>query len=350
MNNVRAGLNALSTCQLAPPTIFKESHGAFHIDFTTPNVFDLSSDWVAHGSNGKFSGGFRTNDGDGIDLIHKISGSCKMSRGVTTVKQRILIGGTVGGGDEYNSVSNFEGTMVGYGVDATLGGTTVTKVCLRFDLGPFSKRKTIVCDVSRIDNQMWSHDGRWAIRLEFDHVGKKLTGTANVYVAEFNADTAKQYATTVTGKLDPDGEANFKPTTASAARSSFAPSSSPETATRHPSSSRSWRSAARFSGRSSTRCTRGSEDDRRLSRSAPPQERSAGSTSVPSRRSESRSTSRGVSNEPGTTWQKSSPRSRSRPRRSRTCARGPAMPYQSRNASSSPCACAEVALVWLRMS
>src|SRR5688572_9499095 len=95
--------------QLAPPSIYKDFHGAFHVEFTTPNVFDLSSDWVRHGKNGKLSGVLRTTDGEEIDLIHKISGSCKMSRGVTTVKQRILIGGTVGNGDEYNSVSNFEG-------------------------------------------------------------------------------------------------------------------------------------------------------------------------------------------------------------------------------------------------
>jgi hypothetical protein len=202
--------DARAEAQLAPPTIFKDWHGAFHIDFTTPNVFDLSSDWVSHGSNGKLSGLLRTTDGGGIDLIHKFSGSCKMSRGVTTVKQRILIGGTVGNGDEYNSVSNFEGTMVGYGLDAKLVGDTVTKVCLRYDLQPFSKRKIIVCDVQTVLDEMWSHDGRWAIRLEFDNVGKKLTGTANVYVAEFNPGKAKQYATTVTGKLDPDGEANFK--------------------------------------------------------------------------------------------------------------------------------------------
>lgn len=196
--------------QLAPPSIYVAGSGVFYIAFTTPNVFDLSSDWVTHGSSGKLSGTLRTTDHDEIDLIHKISGSCKQSRGVTTVKQRILIGGTVGGGDEYNSVSNFEGTMVGYGAGAKLVGHTSTKVCLRYDYGPFSKKKLIVCDVSTLDDQVWSHDGRWSITLGFQTVGKKLTGTAVVSVAESSPEKRKSYETTVEGKLDPDGEANFK--------------------------------------------------------------------------------------------------------------------------------------------
>jgi hypothetical protein len=204
-----ANANAGVEEQLAPPTIFKDWHGAFHIEFTTPSVFDLSSDWVQHDAQGHLSGAIRTTDGGDIDIVSEISGTCKMSRGVTTVKQRVVSRGVVGGGDELRSVSNYKGTMVGYGGAAKLVGINQTRACLKFDYAPFSTKKIVVCTNS-VDDRVWDHDGRWAIRLEFDNVGKKLTGTAKVYVAEGYPEKAKDYATVVTGKLDPDGEANFK--------------------------------------------------------------------------------------------------------------------------------------------
>ncbi len=197
--------------QLAPPAIVDEGdNGIFRIEFTTPNVFDLSSDWVSHDSSGRFSGHLRTTDGGEIDIDQKITGGCKTSRGVTTVKQKIKSFGTVGNGDLYSATSRYEGVMQGYGAGVQLIGVTKTHACLRYDFAPFSKKKVTVCTDSVLSDQVFTHDGRWSIRLGFDNAGKNLVGYATVYVAQGNPEKAKSYDTVVSGKVDPDGEANFK--------------------------------------------------------------------------------------------------------------------------------------------
>lgn len=151
----------------------------------------------------------RGDTASGIDLVHSISGTCKSSRGVTTVKQRVIIAGFIGGGDAYRAVSNYKGVMVGHGADAELMGINQTRSCLKLDHGPFSKKKIVVCTNS-VDEQVFPHDGRWAIRLTFDHVGKHVIGTATVHVGEGDPAHHKSYAANVTGKIAPDGEATFK--------------------------------------------------------------------------------------------------------------------------------------------
>ncbi len=194
---------------LAPPTIVKEGDGTFRIDFTTPNVLDLSSDWVHHDDKGRLAGNLLDTDGAEFQVVHAITGSCKYSRGVTTVKQRIVSEGVVGGGDVFRSVSNFEGTIVGYGSAAQLVGHTSIKSCLRQTV-PFGKKKFTVCNITAEDPVVSKHDGRWSIRLVFDNDGKHLIGGAEVYTGQSNPKKAKSYSTSVSGKLDPDGEANFK--------------------------------------------------------------------------------------------------------------------------------------------
>lgn len=202
---------AAADAQLAAPTIVDEgSNGIFRIEFTTPNVFDLSSDWVSHDSSGRFSGHLRTTDGGEIDIDQKITGGCKTSRGVTTVKQKIKSFGTVGNGDLYAATSRYEGVMQGYGAGVKLIGVTKTHACLRYTLAPFSTKKVTVCTDSEITNQVFTHDGRWSIRLGFDNAGKNLVGYATIYVAQGNPEKAKSYDTVVSGKVEPDGEANFK--------------------------------------------------------------------------------------------------------------------------------------------
>ncbi len=201
---------AVADDQLAAPTIFEDGNGTFHVDFTTPSVFDLSSDLVTHDDAGRFRAAWREVDpASGIDLLHTVSGTCKSSRGVTTVKQRVIIAGQVGGGDAYKAVSNYKGVMVGYGADAELVGINQTRSCLKFDYAPFSTKKVVVCTNS-FDDQVFPHDGRWAIRLTFDHVGKHVIGTATVHVGESDPAHQKSYAANVTGKIAPDGEATFK--------------------------------------------------------------------------------------------------------------------------------------------
>ncbi len=195
--------------QLAPPEIYEDPNGAFHIDFTTPSVYDLSSDWVSHDEAGRLSGLLRDTDGADFDVQHVISGKIKQSRGVTTVKQRVVMKGVVGGGDEYKAVSNYKGTMFGYGAATKLVGIAQTRACIKFDYAPVSKKKVVVCTNS-VDDREWDHDGRWAIRIKFDNVGRDLVGTAIVYVAEFTPGKSKSYETEVSGRLDADGEANFK--------------------------------------------------------------------------------------------------------------------------------------------
>lgn len=195
--------------QLAPPQITAFT-GVFHIAFTTPNVVDLSSDWVSHDERGRLSGLLLTTDNEEILIKSSISGACSMSMGVTKVKQRIVTKGRVGNGDTYSAVSNFKGTLEGYGAEAKLVGETDTKTCLKFDYGPFSKKKIVVCNRNIELDQSWNHDGRWSIDLVLHNVGKDLSGGGLVSVGEANPATSKTYGVTVKGRLDPDGEANFK--------------------------------------------------------------------------------------------------------------------------------------------
>jgi len=220
-------LTTTASADPAPPDIFEDGNGAFHIDFTTPAVYDLSSHLsevtdgglvremhVRHTAGGALTGAGYDTDGAAYSVVHDVKGSCKTKRGETVVTQKIKSIGSLSTDDEkeYRAVSIFTGKMEGYGPDTKLVGFTETRSCLRFDYGPFSKKKIVVCTRNLIPDQVFPHPsaGLWSIRLAFDDDGRNVFGTATVFISDLLPTKVQAHETTVAGRLDDEGEVTFK--------------------------------------------------------------------------------------------------------------------------------------------
>jgi hypothetical protein len=218
---------ANATAQPEPPSVYKDGNGAFHIDFTTPAVYDLSSHLsevtdgglvremhVSHTASGALTGAGHDTDGADYSVIHEVKGSCKTKRGETFVTQKIKSIGSLSTDDpkEYRALSVFTGKMEGYGPDTKLVGFTETRSCLRFDYAPFSKKKIVVCTRSLLPDQVFPHPsaGLWTIRLAFDDDGRNVFGSATVFISDVLPTKVQSHETTVTGRIGDDGEATFK--------------------------------------------------------------------------------------------------------------------------------------------
>lgn len=217
---------ASAAAQPEAPVVYKDGNGAFHVDFTTPPVYDLSSHMsevsdgglvremhVLHSASGGLNGAGYDTDGNKYSVIHEVKGSCKTKRGETFVTQKIRSIGSLGTDDpkEYRALSVFTGKMEGYGPGTKLVGFTETRSCLRFDYAPFSKKKITVCSRSLIPDQVFPHPsaGLWAIRLTFDDDGRNVYGVATVFISDVLPTKMQSHETTVAGRLD-DGEVTFK--------------------------------------------------------------------------------------------------------------------------------------------
>lgn len=216
-----------AAAQPEAPSIYRDGNGAFHVEFDSPPVYDLSSHLsevtdgglvremhVRHTATGALTGAGYDTDGGQYSVIHEVKGSCKTKRGETFVTQKIKSIGSLGTDDpkEYRALSIFTGKMEGYGPGTKLVGFTETRSCLRFDYGPFSKKKITVCTSNLIPDQVFPHPsaGLWAIRLAFDDDGRNVFGTATVFISDVLPTKVQSHETTVAGRLDDEGEVTFK--------------------------------------------------------------------------------------------------------------------------------------------
>ena len=208
-----------------PPAVAKDGHGASHITFSSPAIYDLTTIFsttgadgltisrvVLHHASGHLIGEGRDFGGD-FNVRHEIKGTVKASRGVTVVKETTHSWGSIDTSDpeQYKAVTWVNATIEGDAYDAKYKGSIYTKFCMTmFD--PIWERKEKVCVRNEIPQELdYSGDGIWTVVLQpLARFGKDLFGTATIYVADGFGGGERSADVTVEGRIGKNGLATLK--------------------------------------------------------------------------------------------------------------------------------------------
>jgi hypothetical protein len=220
-----AAIPSIAAAAAPPPDFVMDGNGAHHITFSTPAVYELTSQFshtegdgitlsrvILHHPSGWLIG--EGHDYGGLfDIHHDIEGKVTAARGITHLKETTQSAGSIDTTDreQYVAVTKVKATISGDAYDAKYVGTIATRLCLK-TYDPIVGRMVKECVKHAVPQTLdYSSDGLWTIVLRpLARFGKEFFGTATIWLGEETGQGASTAEMTVEGKIARDGFARLR--------------------------------------------------------------------------------------------------------------------------------------------